>query len=134
MHPCWIKAQDGGCAAARAVVKFSCTSARAQAGQQGEPAAAAPDQQQHAVVREVVSSEVAGLLGGCGSAAAYNEAFLEARGTASLRHRAAAARMAALLAPGERARAVHIVMGRGGLLGEGQTWHQPDLLRLCTRP
>ena len=47
---------------------------------------------------EVVSSEVEALLEGK-SLADVNEAFLNAHGIASLRHRAAAAEMALLLRP-----------------------------------
>ena len=78
---------------------------------------------------EVISSEVAALLEGRGLAE-VNAAFLEAHGSTSLRHRAAAAEMALLLKPGDRQAAVHIVLQRGGLLGAPAV-HLPCCLLLC---
>ena len=69
------------------------------------------------VVREVIAAEVGALLGGAASLGAYNAAFLERHGADSLRHRAAAAEMAALLEPEEKAKAAQIILKRGGLLG-----------------
>ena len=79
-------------------------------------AAAAAAAAQSPVVGEVISSEVEALLEGK-SLAEVNAAFLEVHGTASLRHRAAAAEMALLLKPEDRKAAVHILLQRGGLLG-----------------
>lgn len=69
------------------------------------------------MVAEVVSEELGGLLGGK-SMAQYNEAFLEKHGSASLRHRAAVARMMVLLDPEAKPAAAKMVVKRGGLLSE----------------
>ncbi len=92
-----------------------------QGAEQGAEAADA----QSPVVAEVIASEVAGLLGGAQSLEAVNAAFLESHGSDSLRHRAAAAEMALLLAPAEPGKAAHILLQRGGLLGA------PDLACIC---
>lgn len=69
---------------------------------------------------EVVGAELGKLLGGQ-IMAQYNEAFLERYGTASLRHRAAAARMMVLLDPQAAPAAAKMLTKRGGLLGEGRS-------------
>ena len=69
------------------------------------------------MVAEVVKEELGALLHGK-TMAQYNEAYLEAHGTQSLRHRAAAARMMVLLDPEAKAAAAKMVVKRGGLLGE----------------
>ncbi|CAK0738600.1 hypothetical protein CVIRNUC_001066 [Coccomyxa viridis] len=70
------------------------------------------------VVAEVVGQELKGLLHGK-SMAQCNEAFLEAHGSASLAHRAAAARMMVLLDPGAKSGAAKMLVKRGGLIGGG---------------
>ena len=68
------------------------------------------------VVAEVVGDELKGLLRGK-TMAQCNEAFLEAHGSASLAHRAAAARMMVLLDPGAKSGAAKMLVKRGGLIG-----------------
>ena len=68
------------------------------------------------MVAEVVGQELKGLLQGK-SMAQCNEAFLEAHGSASLAHRAAAARMMVLLDPGAKSGAAKMLVKRGGLIG-----------------
>ena len=68
------------------------------------------------VVAEVVGEELKGLLKGK-NMAQCNEAFLEAHGSASLAHRAAAARMMVLLDPGAKPAAAKMLVKRGGLIG-----------------
>lgn len=78
------------------------------------------------VVAEVINSEVQQLLAGK-SLAEYNEGFLEQHGSDSLLYRAAAAEMMALLDPNSKAKAVQVILKRGGLVGEhpasGLPWH-----------
>ncbi len=78
------------------------------------------------MVAEVINSEVQELLAGK-SLAEYNEGFLEEHGSDSLLHRAAAAEMMALLDPKSKAKAVQVILKRGGLVGEhlssGLAWH-----------
>ncbi|CAL8463644.1 g3178 [Coccomyxa elongata] len=70
------------------------------------------------VVAEVINSEVQQLLAGK-SLAEYNQGFLEQHGSDSLLHRAAAAEMMALLDPNSKAKAVQVIVKRGGLVGGG---------------
>lgn len=76
---------------------------------------------QKPVVAEVIEPEVAALLGGQ-SMEQYNQAFLERCGEASLRHRAAAVEMMALLDPESKHKAVQTMLKRGGLVGEPLTY------------
>ena len=71
------------------------------------------------MVAEVVGKELKGLLQGK-TMAQCNEAFLGAHGSASLAHRAAAARMMVLLDPAAKPAAARMLVKRGGLIGAGR--------------